>query len=131
VRAAFRRRALDQAEAIGGEDGDRGAVAGDRRRVGRAAVEQVPPALGAADRREQGPFGAVLIADEGLRPREGAAERDQVAAIGGAEGATREGEVESLEKVRLAGAVGADQADDPALHLDPHAGEATQGPCLD
>ena len=131
VGAALRRRALDQAQPVGGEDRDRRAAAGDRRRVGRVAVEQVAAPLAAADRGEQPALDAVLVADRRLGPRERAAEGDQVAAVGGAEGAAGEGEVERLEQVGLADAVGPDDADDPRLELDPDALEAAQRPRFD
>ena len=61
----------------------------------------------------------VIVAHRRLGSRERAAEGDQVAAVGGAKGAAGEGEVERLEQVRLADAVGADQADDPGRQARP------------
>ena len=124
--AALRRRALDQRQPIRGEDGDGRTVAGDGRRIGRVAVEQVPASLGAADRGHQRALDPVLAANRRLGAGERRAERDQVAAVAGAEGAPGEGEVERLEEVRLAGAVGADQADDPGVQLEPQPLEAAQ-----
>ena len=74
---------------------------------------------------------AVLVADDGLRPGELAAERNQLAPVGGAEGAAGEREVERLEQVGLAGAVWADQADDTLVQLDPRPVEAAQWPRFD
>ncbi len=131
VGAALPRRALDQAEAIGGEDGDGGPVAGQGRRVGRAAVEQMAAALAAADRGHQPALEPVRVADPGLGPGQRAAEGDQVAAVGGAEGAPGEGEVERLDEVRLADSVGTDDADDARLELNPDLVEAAQRPRFD
>ena len=101
-------------------------MAGEGRGVGGVAVEQVAAPFGAADRRHQRPLDAVLAAHQRLRARQRAAERDQVAAVAGPERAAGEGEVEGLEEVRLAGAVGADQADDPRVELQAQPLEAAQ-----
>ncbi len=103
VGSALGRRALDQRQPVGREDRDRWAVAGDRRRVGRVAVEQVAAPFAAADRGEQLALEPVLVADRRLGPRQRAAEGDQVAAVRGAKRAAGEGEVEGLDQVRLAG----------------------------
>ena len=131
VRAALGRRALDQDEAIGGEDRDGRALAGDRRRVGRVAVEQMAAALAAAHRGEQRALGAVLGPDRRFGAGQGGAEGDHVAAIPGPEGAAGEGEVERLEEVRLAGAVGTDQAGDALPQLDPELAQTAQRCGLD
>jgi hypothetical protein len=70
----------------------------------------------------------VLVADHGLGPGELAAEGDQLAAVGGAEGPPREGEIERLEEVRLAGAVGADEADGPRPQLDARVDQVARRP---
>src|SRR5206468_6297472 len=63
MRAALRRRALDQREAIGREDRDGRAAAGQRCRVSGTAVEQVPAALRAADRSQEVALDAIVVAD--------------------------------------------------------------------
>ena len=127
MRAALGRRPLDQGQPVRREDRDRGAVARCRDGVHRAAVEEVAPTLGPADRRQQPVLDAVLVADDGLGPRQLSPERDQVTPVGGPERSAGEGEVERLEEVRLADAVGADQADDPRPELDPRIGQASRG----
>src|ERR1700746_4169638 len=87
--------------------------------------------VAAADRSEQLVLDPVLILDRRFRPSERAAERNQVAAIGGAEGAAGKSEVERLEQVRLAGPVRSNDADDPQWKLDLDAVEAAQRLCLD
>ena len=57
-----------------------------------------------------------------------AAKGDQLTPIRGAKGAAGEGEVERLEQVGLAGAIGPDQADDPLPQLDPQVTQAAQWP---
>src|SRR6185295_13673217 len=114
----FRRRALHQREAIGGEDRDGWTVAGQRRRFRGAAVEQVAAALGAADRRQHVALDLVVVAQGRLGTGEGSAERDQLAPVGRPEGAAGEREVERLEQVRLAGAVGPYEAGDAGPQLE-------------
>src|SRR5207253_4251451 len=131
VGPALGRRALDQGQAVGREDRDRRSGAGDRGWIGGVPVEEVAATFAAADRGQEPVLDAVVVADRRLRSRQGAAEGDQVATVRSAKGATGEGEVEGLDQIRLAGAVGTDDADDPRLQLDPDAVEAAQGAGLD
>jgi len=73
----------------------------------------------------------VLVADRRLGAGQLIAEGNQLAPIRGPERAAGEGEVEGLEQVGLAGAVGADQADHPLPQLDPRIAQAAQRPRFD
>ncbi len=74
---------------------------------------------------------AVVVSHRRFRPGEGAPEGDQVTAVGGAKRTAGEGEVERLEKVRLADPIGADEADDPGPQVDPRLRQAPQRPRFD
>ena len=86
----------------------------------------MPPALGSADRGQEAPLGAVLVANRGLGTGNRLGEGDQLAAIRGAKGAAGEREVESLQEVRLARAVLAEHRGDAVLEGDLDAREAPQ-----
>ena len=105
VRAAQRRRALDELQAVGHEDADERAHLDVDEALDEDAVGLQALRLARAEADRQLVRAALAVAQVDLDACGGGVEADDLALVGGAARAAGAAEVQRLEQVRLAGAV--------------------------